>query len=473
MFGTVLAFLLGTSLSVTLPSIKNCDFSENEVNSIFINSYENITSAQWHNNTNKIDDESINFFDAYSINCEEALKSTDVYVQEEYLEFDEYVPSNILNESPNNNVISILSNQESEFIHNKGYIKFITKAYSYGFYDGGIVYHVEVTTEQQKSFFINNSDNLIIRHGNNSTTLNLENYKTSGTRFTPCTIYWTYDPSNPTIADETQILTPNYSCSTGGVYYTFKAGGSSTYGDYSSVVYGNTIVNADYYLVATDTTEVQPVYVHNYSWFVDSVSVSFGPIGVSVNASSSDIMECQTMTLKGYDDRIETNILTIDPSDYGFQAQYYFYKKSVNHTIGNWNFTSDRLRCGYIEEEYINLSPNRNNAGVAYLEYSFDTMVYEVDTHLSFWSSSENLSSSAGDTAFVQYLDSNGNWITCLDLLNCNLSTDRSKQDYFEIDILEGTKGIRFIATKSTPMTNRNKGRICIGETKFVNYKLV
>ncbi len=448
--------------------------SSNITNDINIESLnENITNIEWHNNKSLLNQDDEELFEKYDVNALEASNSSDVYIQEEYLSFDEIVKTNEFYND--NNLTTISGNQSSEFTHNKGYIKFITKAYNIGFYDGGIVYHIEVTTEQQKSFVINKNDNLIIRHGDNSVTLNLEDYKAKGERYTPCNIYSSYSPNSPINADEYESLDPNYSCSDGGVYYTFKAGGSTVTGDLT-VIYGKTKVTGDYYMVSTGTTEVQPVYVHNYNWFVDSLSISFGRIGVSINTdSNSDVMEGTTMTLKGYNSRIVHSTYKITPDDWGFDARYYFVNEGIKSStikLNDLEIESKRLRCGYIEEEYINLSPNRIDAGDAYLELRFNKTIYEFSTNLSFWSSSEHLFKPDGDYAYIEYLDSNGDWITLVDLLDSDLPTDRKNQKYFEFDFIEGTYGIRFVAHKENPSSERNKGRVCIGETKFVTYKI-
>lgn len=365
--------------------------------------------------------------------------------------------------------MDIGDSSQDEFVHNKGYIKFTTKAYALGFYYGGIVYHVEETVQQLKSFIVHQNDNLIIRHGNNSVTLNIDNYKATGSLFTPCTIYWPYGGS--TNADEYSTLSPNLSSSAGGVFYTFKVGGIGASGEMVTVSYGHSTVKGDYYLVATDTTEVQPVYIHNINLFISSLSVSFGPIGASIDTNGGpDIMYGSQMTLKGYNDRIETSVLTLNPNEYGFEPQYYFYAKESNHSINNWTFTTNRLRTGYIEEQYVILSPNRQNAGQAFLEFVFQKQVYEISTYLSFWSSSEMYSS--GDTALIQYKDKNGNWVDLLDLLNCNLSTDRQNQSHFELNIVEGTSSIRFVCNVQNPTASRNKGRICLGEIKFISWNI-
>lgn len=179
-----------------------------------------------------------------------------------------------------------------------------------------------------------------------------------------------------------------------------------------------TIVDGDYYLVATNTTSVQSVYVHNQKLFTDSLSFSYGPVGINIPLGGTEaaIYYATPLTLEGYDDVITRQIHTIKQVDYGFEQQYFFYSKTASHEIDGLSFTTKRLRCGYIEQEYINLSAQRQNAGKAYLEFTFAKPVFQVSTQLAFWSANEQFKE--GDTAYVQYLDENNNWITLLDMLN-------------------------------------------------------
>ena len=169
--------------------------------------------------------------------------------------------------------------------------------------------------------------------------------------------------------------------------------------------------------------------------------------------------------------KVHESHYSICPDKFGFDSRYYFENeglKSSSLSVDNLTIQTERLRCGYIEDEYINLSPNRKNAGYAYLNLDFNENIYQINTNLSFWSSNEGLSTSIGDYAYIKYLDSSGNWKILLDLLNCNLSTDRSNPDFYKLEIPNGTKRIRFEAYKETPTTSRNKGRICIGDTTFI-----
>ncbi len=447
------ATILGLSIlggGATAVPVQQTD-AENRNDILIQTKTEKLTNIQWHNKKCPLsnDENSLNLFDEYSIDIDEAKRASDIYIQEEYIPFEEIIPIEYVDTYSDISLMNIGTSQEQEFIHNEGYIKFVTKAYALGYFDGKIVYHVEVTSKQEvKGFLINKQDNLIIRHGNNSVTLNHPNYPAKGER-----------------VNHREPLEPHFSSAGGGVYYTFRPGAPTT-------------VTGDYYMVATDTTEVQPVYVHNRDWFLNSLSISVGPIGagIKVDKGLHDIMEGTVMSLKGYSGRIEQNYYTVAPADWGFEGRYYFANEGLKYTtktFDSFTISTERLRCGYIEEQFINLSPNRVNASDAYLELTFNEPVYEMDTYLAFWSATEGLYASDGDYAYIQYLDAEGNWKTYTDLLASDLPTSRTTPKYFECDFIDGAYGIKFVAHKNAPLTERNKGRICIGETKFTTYNMI
>lgn len=452
-----IATTFSTPIDVVNQSCNNLTYSQ---------ASDTVINYHWENKNAELTDMEQQFFLEHAINDEKAQVASDIYVQEEIVPY-EFIESNeVMMTATNEGHI----NQEDEYLHNKGYIKFITKAYSLGFYDSGIVYYVEVTTEQQKKFKVNQNDNLIIRFGDNAVPLSDDRYVCQGNRHIEGSIEYIYDTADDEVIIIDEELTPNYTYY-GGVYYTFKAQEDNRWENAKNVRYDCTTVTGTYYLIATDTTVVLPSYIHNVNWFINSLSFSFGPVGTEIVIEDShDLMNAQPMTLPGYKDRIQTSVYTVSPADYGFEERYYFEEKTKEHSIGNLNFSTNRLRCGYIEEEYINLSPNRTGAGDAYLEYTFDKPIYEIDAYLSFWSSNENMNYANGDRASIDYLDKDGNWKEAVDLLNCNLSEDRSKQDLFIIRVIEGTTKLRFSAHKENPTTDdRNKGRISIGQIKFVS----
>lgn len=155
--------------------------------------------------------------------------------------------------------------------------------------------------------------------------------------------------------------------------------------------------------------------------------------------------------------------IQIKPADFGFEGQYFFSPKQTTLAYDDVTITVDRLRCGYIEQRYINLSPRRQNAGTAYLELRFNRAIYSYMFGVTLWSANEYLSSLDSE-AVIEVLDANGVWTRVFDLLNdITLSTSQYQIDRYVGEHESGIYGLRFKAT-STATGDRNKGRICIDD---------
>lgn len=174
---------------------------------------------------------------------------------------------------------------------------------------------------------------------------------------------------------------------------------------------------------------------------------------------------------KIYEPKDYANKAQIKPADWGFEERYWFadegdngneYKES-SLTVKGLKITSQRLRCGYIEEQYINLSPRREGAGEAYLRLTWDKPVYSYMFGASYWSGSENLNGDA--VVRVMYKDGSWQYLTYADfnLRTIGLSTTRSNIKRFVGKHSEGIYGLEFYAT-SDAVGDRNKGRICIDD---------
>lgn len=161
----------------------------------------------------------------------------------------------------------------------------------------------------------------------------------------------------------------------------------------------------------------------------------------------------------------------IKPIQWGFEPQYFFvdnkWKQTSNPITNKWlTITHDRLRCGYIENSYVVLSPKRKNAGMAYLTMNFNVPVHWYKLNISLWSNSEGLFPS-NCTACIQEKNANGFWTTRFDLLNnYALSTNPEYMNTLEFNCPNDIYGLRIIVT--SPATgDRNKGRICLGDMVF------
>lgn len=160
----------------------------------------------------------------------------------------------------------------------------------------------------------------------------------------------------------------------------------------------------------------------------------------------------------------------IKPNEWGFEPQYFFESNKEGHTTTTitdhgLTITTNRLRCGYIENSYVILSPKRQNAGIAYLELYFDKPVYSYMFGITLWSNNEGLSSS-DCTAVVEAMDANGDWSVDMDLfrdLPNGFSVKTQQIDRYEAAYRDGIYGLRFVMT--SPATgDRNKGRLCLDD---------
>lgn len=145
------------------------------------------------------------------------------------------------------------------------------------------------------------------------------------------------------------------------------------------------------------------------------------------------------------------------------QGQYFFYEKTADITTSEgFKFGTSRLRCGYIENQYLVLSANRADAGLAYLEMDFDISIKAMNFDAALWSGLEGLG--ADDYAKLYYKDANGDWQVLMTIDLFSLSTRKDYPDNFYVTFPVETSGIKFEVYDATPSGDRNKGRIVIGD---------
>ncbi len=158
----------------------------------------------------------------------------------------------------------------------------------------------------------------------------------------------------------------------------------------------------------------------------------------------------------------------ICPEDYGFEPQYFYDSRYKDVEVNSLSFTTYRKRTGYIENEYVNLSPYRQNAGEAFFVLHFTCNIRKFDINISYWQIKDKLSN-LNSTAYLEVMRG-GNWYHQTDLINdISLSTDRTKQDTFSYSYIgEEIQGIRIKMT-SPAIGDRNLGRISVGNILLVH----
>lgn len=183
----------------------------------------------------------------------------------------------------------------------------------------------------------------------------------------------------------------------------------------------------------------------------------------------SDLLSFPLVGTIVYDHNLK-NTTTFAASDFAEEfvnsngnGQYFFYSINQPVTLSNgMNVNSTRLRASYIENKYLVLSPNRKNAGLAYIDLQFPHDVNSLTFGAALWSNLENI---IGQTFKIQYWDY---WDDCwkdhkeIDLSQLPKLTFTNTFSSFDLLFPKSTKRIRFISEHIRPNGDRNKGRICL-----------
>lgn len=166
-----------------------------------------------------------------------------------------------------------------------------------------------------------------------------------------------------------------------------------------------------------------------------------------------------------YEPKTFYHLHNLNPSDFNFDEQYYFYEQTTSIIVDDIAIQTRRLRCGYVEDQYINLSAKRANAGHAFLELRFDRLISYLAFGVTIWKNYELLTTD-NDSAIVYVLTANNVWVELIDLLNEHV-LPISRRDVARFDV-QNVYGIKF-EVYSNPTGNRNKGRLCIDNVSFTD----
>lgn len=185
----------------------------------------------------------------------------------------------------------------------------------------------------------------------------------------------------------------------------------------------------------------------------------------------ADILKDGTIATITYDMRFdnESNIYASDfagsfVNDNG-DGQYFFDNryKTVLTANGDTLYTN-RKRCSYIENKYLVMSPNRANAGEAYLFITFAHNVDKLIFNASLWSKNENIQNQIFE---IQYYTDDCKWKTACVVDLTKLTHIKDVGDKITVLFPKGTHQIRFYTKHFSPSGSRNKGRIVLDKIKI------
>lgn len=157
----------------------------------------------------------------------------------------------------------------------------------------------------------------------------------------------------------------------------------------------------------------------------------------------------------------------IKPHEWGIHPRYYFqneidsneYYKYTTIVKGGISISTQRLRCGYIENRFINLSPRREDAGYAYFQMEFDVPIYSFMFGVCLWSNYEYL-----DDATLKIKNSNNEWVDFINITDdLELKVKEEGVNRYHHLFDEGIYGLKF-ECYAEAVGDRNKGRLCIDD---------
>lgn len=195
-------------------------------------------------------------------------------------------------------------------------------------------------------------------------------------------------------------------------------------------------------------------------------------------------------------------------NEFGFRDYYYYDSEVSAHPglmdglileLNNIEIETQRMRTGFIQNERIVMSPNRTNAGLAFIEFYFSEPIHGLVLDISLWSEHELYETSEDRFAYTfstemrdfilgvsdlywnQYHNALYGTMTARGktaLMSSDLvfdetfgfvrqsvhdlPTDRNDPDKLYIGSINGFDFIGFYCASNVTSTQRNKGRICL-----------
>lgn len=160
-------------------------------------------------------------------------------------------------------------------------------------------------------------------------------------------------------------------------------------------------------------------------------------------------------------DELESVVESIKDSDFGFTNEYVDNLNRTNVTLeSGFSFTTQRLRCGFINNQYLTLSAKCKNAGLAYLQMDFNEDIYSFSFDIAIWSNEEYLNTKS--SIVIERKNKEGKWVTYQILDISSMSKNKDILDNYTCDFSEETYGIRIKVSTNQVNYEKNKGRVVI-----------
>ncbi len=150
-------------------------------------------------------------------------------------------------------------------------------------------------------------------------------------------------------------------------------------------------------------------------------------------------------------------------TNFGYQNEYVDNLRREPVVLDSgFSFVTQRVRCGYINKQYLALSAKCKNAGLAYLQMDFTQDSQSVDFAITLWSNEEYLNQNSKITLETKDKDGNYNIEHTFDI--AKMSKNKDTLDNCSFSFTKETYGIRITVTTNQVNYEKNKGRVVLSD---------
>ncbi|MGM9813695.1 MAG: hypothetical protein ACI32C_02135 [Candidatus Enteromonas sp.] len=161
-------------------------------------------------------------------------------------------------------------------------------------------------------------------------------------------------------------------------------------------------------------------------------------------------------------------IENINGADFGFQNEYVDNENRTSISLDSgFSFTTQRIRCGYINNQYLALSAKCKDAGTAYLQMDFVQDINAFNFGIAIWSGAEYLNTKSSIVLETKSKDGVYNIFYQFNI--SGMSKDKDVLDLHSFTFPEETYGIRIRVNTNQVNYEKNKGRVVLGDMSLIH----
>ena len=179
-----------------------------------------------------------------------------------------------------------------------------------------------------------------------------------------------------------------------------------------------------------------------------------------VKSKSRDVIESISFNVKN-----SINGIVLKGNTFGFREEY---TKTVEKNVvdcDGYSYSTERLRCGFIIDNYLVISCNRAGYGNAYFDISTPYAFNAFSIDMAIWSDSEGIDTKG--TLTIAAMGNSTDEIEKMEIKIKDLSHAKENLDKIDFQFGFDARAIRITVTTTNPTGSKNHGRVVLDNLTF------